>query len=169
MLSLLPQLPCFINFWHHLFCFKFGKTSNKILFHHQLKTLEINMANLLVPNSNASTNEKTFGPIQAQLGNFWQWKYLRISLIPLEFTVNLERNFGAHPLFVAMVSGHFFFASHGRFLEMTCNSFHSLCVLICWCYAWFVPYAWTLMRTKSRLDIENQIIYDVIMSHCVFF
>lgn len=80
-----------------------------------------------------------------------------------------KRNFGAHPLFVAMVSGHFFFVSRGRFLEMTCNSFHSLCVLICWCYAWFVPYAWTLMRTKSRLDIENQIIYDVIMSHCVFF
>jgi hypothetical protein len=55
MLNLFPQLACFTNFWHHLFCFKFGKTSNKILFHHQLKILKINMANSLVPNSNALT------------------------------------------------------------------------------------------------------------------
>ncbi len=56
MPSLLPQLTCFINFWHHLFCSKFGKTSNKILFLHQLKTLEIFMANPLVPNSNVSNS-----------------------------------------------------------------------------------------------------------------
>jgi hypothetical protein len=54
MPNLLPQLACFTNFWHHLFCSKFGKTSNKILFLHQFKMLEINMANSLVLNSNVS-------------------------------------------------------------------------------------------------------------------
>ncbi len=56
MPSLLPQLACFTNFWHHLFFSKFGKTSNKIMFLHQLKMLEINMANPLVPNCNVSSS-----------------------------------------------------------------------------------------------------------------
>jgi len=56
MPNLFPQLACFTNFWHHLFYSKFGKTSNKILFLHELKTLEINMANSLVPNSNVSNS-----------------------------------------------------------------------------------------------------------------
>jgi hypothetical protein len=49
-------LACFTNFWHHLFYSKFRKTSNKILFFHQFKTLEINMAKSLVPNSNVSSS-----------------------------------------------------------------------------------------------------------------
>ncbi len=55
MPNLFPQLACFTNFWNHLFYSKFGETSNKILFFHQLKTLEINMAKPLVPNSNVSS------------------------------------------------------------------------------------------------------------------
>ncbi len=56
MLNLFSQLACFTNFWHHLFYSKFGKTSNKILFLHQLKTLDINVANLLVLDSNVSSS-----------------------------------------------------------------------------------------------------------------
>ncbi len=87
MTSLLPQLACFTNLWHHLFCSKFGKTSNKILFLHELKTLEINMANPLVPNSMSPTPFPCVNNMEFTLGMFIS----KVNICPFlsPFAINL--------------------------------------------------------------------------------